>query len=212
MPLIQSTAWSIDAWLTAATLIVPSSSISIFAPVVSVISRITLPPVPITSRILSAGIFIVTICGANSLVPSRASVRALAISPRMWIRPSLACSRAIFMISSVIEVILISICSEVIPSFVPATLKSISPRWSSSPRMSDRTAKSSPSLIRPIAIPATALARGTPASIMDSDVPQTVAIEDEPFDSVISDTVRIVYGKSSALGSIGLMARHASLP
>ena len=40
---------------TAATLMVPSSSMSILAPVVSQISRITLPPVPITSRILSLG-------------------------------------------------------------------------------------------------------------------------------------------------------------
>jgi hypothetical protein len=33
---------------------------------------------------------------------------------------------------------------------------------------------------------------GTPASISASEVPQTVAIEDEPFDSVISETTRIV--------------------
>ena len=33
---------------------------------------------------------------------------------------------------------------------------------------------------------------GTPASISASEVPHTVAIEDEPFDSVISDTTRIV--------------------
>ena len=39
-----------------AILIVPSSSMSILAPVFSTISRITLPPVPMTSRILSVGI------------------------------------------------------------------------------------------------------------------------------------------------------------
>jgi hypothetical protein len=33
---------------------------------------------------------------------------------------------------------------------------------------------------------------GTPASISASEPPQTEAIEDEPFDSVISDTMRIV--------------------
>jgi hypothetical protein len=33
---------------------------------------------------------------------------------------------------------------------------------------------------------------GTPASISASEAPQTVAIEDEPFDSVISETTRIV--------------------
>ena len=39
-----------------------------------------------------------------------------------------------------------------------------------------------------MAIPAIDFSRGTPASIRDKEVPQTVAIELEPFDSVISDT------------------------
>ena len=43
-----------------------------------------------------------------------------------------------------------------------------------------------------MAIPATALFMGTPASISASEDPQTVAIEDEPLDSVISETRRIV--------------------
>ena len=64
----------------------------------------------------------------------------------------------------------------------------MSPRWSSSPKMSDRTAKSSPSFIKPIAIPETEFLIGTPASINASDEPHTVAIEDDPFDSVISET------------------------
>ena len=96
------------------------------------------------------------------------------------------------MISSVMPSILMSICSEVMPAAVPATLKSMSPRWSSSPRMSESTAKRSPSLIRPMAMPATGLASGTPASISASEVPQTVAIDDEPLDSVISETTRSV--------------------
>ena len=54
--------------------------------------------------------------------------------------------------------------------------------------MSDNTEYSSPSLINPIAIPATGSFMGTPASIRDKEVPHTVAIEDEPLDSVISDT------------------------
>ena len=69
------------------------------------------------------------------------------------------------MISSVMPAILMSICSEVTPCSVPATLKSMSPRWSSSPRMSESTAKLLPSLIRPMAMPATGRFRGTPASI-----------------------------------------------
>ena len=41
-------------------------------------------------------------------------------------------------------------------------------------------------------MPATGDFNGTPASISARDEPQTVAIEDEPFDSVISDTTRSV--------------------
>ena len=41
-------------------------------------------------------------------------------------------------------------------------------------------------------MPPTWLAIGTPASISASEVPQTVAIDDEPLLSVISETTRIV--------------------
>jgi len=58
-----------------------------------------------------------------------------------------------------------------------------------------------------MAMPATGALRGTPASISDREAPQTVAIDDEPFDSVISETMRIVYGNSWLAGSIGRMAR-----
>src|SRR3569832_2099197 len=79
--------------------------------------------------------------------------------------------------------------------------------------MSDRMAYSPEgSRIRPMAIPDTGDFSGTPASIRARDEPQTVAIDDEPLDSVISDTRRMVYGNSSADGSIGRMARHASFP
>ena len=78
--------------------------------------------------------------------------------------------------------------------------------------MSDRTLKSSPSLINPIAIPATGPLIGTPASINAKDVPQTVAIEEEPLDSVISDTILKVYGNASFEGNEELIALHASLP
>jgi len=43
-----------------------------------------------------------------------------------------------------------------------------------------------------MAMPATGRASGTPASIIDIDEPQTVAIEDEPLDSVTSETTRMV--------------------
>ena len=64
MPRIQSIAARDASASTAATLIVPSSSISILAPVTSQISRITLPPEPITSRILSLGMVMVVMRGA----------------------------------------------------------------------------------------------------------------------------------------------------
>ena len=82
---------------------------SILAPVTSQISRITLPPVPMTSRILSRGMEKAVILGACSLIPSRALDNALSMLSRMWSRPSRACSSAVRMISSVIPVILMSI-------------------------------------------------------------------------------------------------------
>ena len=69
--------------------------------------------------------------------------------------------------------------------------------------MSESTAKRSSSLIKPMAMPAVGRLSGTPASISDNEVPHTVAIEDEPFDSVISDTTRMVYGNCSRSGSMG---------
>jgi hypothetical protein len=43
-----------------------------------------------------------------------------------------------------------------------------------------------------MAMPETGFFSGTPASISASEAPQTVAIDDEPLDSVISETTRIV--------------------
>ena len=48
------------------------------------------------------------------------------------------------------------------------------------------------SVIRPMEIPATGAFNGTPASINDNVAPQTVAIEVEPLDSMISDVQRMV--------------------
>ena len=61
-------------------------------------------------------------------------------------------------------------------------------------------------------MPATGRLSGTPASISEIEEPQTEAIDDEPLDSRMSDTTRIVYGKSSCVGSIGTIARSASAP
>jgi len=58
--------------------------------------------------------------------------------------------------------------------------------------MSESTTARSPSATSPMAIPATGARSGTPASINARQPPQTVAIEEEPFDSVISDSTLIV--------------------
>ena len=51
-----------------------------------------------------------------------------------------------------------------------------------------------PSETRPIATPATGAAIGTPASMSARVPPHTVAIEEEPLDSRMSETTRSVYG------------------
>jgi hypothetical protein len=61
-------------------------------------------------------------------------------------------------------------------------------------------------------MPATARSIGTPASINDSEEPHTDAIDDDPFDSRMSETTRIVYGNFSVSGIIGTSARSASAP
>ena len=89
-------------------------------------------------------------------------------------------------------VTLMSIWRAVIPSRVPVTLKSMSPKASSLPRMSVRTVNvPSDSDIRPIAAPATGAEIGTPASIRASVEPQVDAIEVEPLEVTHSETRRI---------------------
>ena len=48
-------------------------------------------------------------------------------------------------------------------------------------------------------MPATGALIGTPASMSESEPPQTAAIDDEPFDSSVSETMRMVYGNFSSL-------------
>ena len=78
--------------------------------------------------------------------------------------------------------------------------------------MSVRTTWSSPSLIRPIAIPATGRVILTPAAWRASVDAQTEPIDEEPFDSSVSETSRIVYGNSDSSGIIGSSARWARFP
>ena len=116
------------------------------------------------------------------------------ILERICSRPSLACISAFSNISKLKPSHLMSICVAVIPFKVPVVLKSISPKWSSSPKISLNTAYfSSPGfLINPIAIPLTGAFIGTPASIKANVPAHTVAIDDEPLLSRIWLTRRTV--------------------
>src|SRR5215467_7699092 len=78
--------------------------------------------------------------------------------------------------------------------------------------MSVRIPTLSPSLTKPIATPATCDLSCSPASISASDAPQTDAIDEEPLDSRMSDTTRIVYGNSSLGGRIASTGRSARAP
>lgn len=87
-----------------------------------------------------------------------------------------------------------SIWMAVIPSLVPATLKSMSPPKSSSSWISERILKVpvSGSVMSPMAMPETGAAMGTPASMSERVDPQTDAMEEDPLDSRISVTTRMV--------------------
>ena len=61
-------------------------------------------------------------------------------------------------------------------------------------------------------MPATGAFSGTPASISARLVPQTDAIELEPFDSRISETTRMTYGNVVMSGITACTPRRARLP
>ena len=63
-----------------------------------------------------------------------------------------------------------------------------------------------------MAIPETGLFIFTPPSINANVPAHTVAIDEEPLDSKISETNRIVYGLTSFPGNIGLRALSAKFP
>ena len=107
-------------------------------------------------------------------------------------RASRACSSAAASTSAGMPSILVSSCRAVTNSDVPATLKSMSPKASSAPRMSVSVVYLPSAKTRPMAMPATGALMGTPASMSDSDEAHTDAIEVEPFDDSTSDTRRIV--------------------
>ncbi len=154
------------------------------------ISRIVAPALPMISPILLGCTVKCSVLGNASLVTIFCS--ASSISSRIWFLPLLAFSSASFNTLRSIPPNLISIWSAVIPFFVPATLKSISPSWSSSPIISVSTAYFSPSVTSPIAIPATRSTISISAPRSAKAPPQIVAIEEEPLLSKISETKRML--------------------
>ena len=191
----------------------PSFSTSTDAPVVSTMLRIVLPPGPMSAPILSTGMLTRVMRGALGF----SSVLGSASVPSMWLRmkarPSFAWASACRNISCVMPETLMSICRAVMPSLVPATLKSMSPKKSSTPWMSVSTWKlPSSSVISPMATPETGREIGTPASISAIVLPQTLPIEVLPFEPSASETTRKAYGKSASSGMTGASARSASAP
>ena len=146
---------------------------------------------------------------SSALGPGRtASIFSISSS-----RPLRACSRIVVISSICRPRALRSSCMPVIPSRVPETLKSISPKKSSSPMMSVTCVIfPSAAVNRPMEIPAQVALIGTPASINARHPPQTEAIDDEPLDSVMSLTSRTVYGNSSSSGSTASNDRSANAP
>ena len=98
----------------------------------------TLPLGPMTSPILSIGISMETIFGALLATWSRGSAMAPAMTSRMVSRASLAWRSALASTSAGRPAILVSSWRAVTASAVPATLKSMSPKASSEPKMSVR--------------------------------------------------------------------------
>ena len=169
---------------------VPSSWMSMSAPVAAMISLIRLPLGPITSPILSTGIWMLMMRGALALTSSRGIAIAPSMTSRIVKRASRACWSAPASTSPGSPVTFMSSWIAVTNSRVPATLKSMSPNASSAPRMSVSVTNLPSSAIMPIAMPATGALIGTPASISDSVEPQTLAIEVEPFELSTSLTSR----------------------
>ena len=117
---------------------VPSSWMSMSAPVSAMISLIFLPFGPITSPILSTGIWIERILGAIGLTSSRGAGIAASMTSRIVNRASRACFSASARTSPGSPDTFMSSWIAVTNSRVPATLKSMSPSASSAPRMSVR--------------------------------------------------------------------------
>mmetsp|Transcript_37625 Transcript_37625/g.69403 ORF Transcript_37625/g.69403 Transcript_37625/m.69403 type:complete len:201 (-) Transcript_37625:334-936(-) len=197
---------------------VPSSLTSqLSRPLSSIRALITLPPGPITRPIIEGGIFISKILGALAASCSLGVGIASFMMERMWVRAVLAFSRVFSTAPMLRPLFLMSSCIDVIPSSLPAILKSIIPSASSNPRMSVSIREFSSAMVsgstsNPMATPATGDFTGTPASISPKLHAQTVAMDDEPSDCVMRLSARTVYGNSFGSGIDGLSALSAKSP
>ena len=146
-----------------------------------------------TFPIFSGSILTIVMRGAIGEISARGLSRTFSISVMRCNRPSFACSKIVTISSSNNPRAFKSNWIPVIPSRVPETLKSISPKKSSSPMMSVTWVTRPSALVkRPTEIPAHVALIGTPASISARHPPQTLAILDEPLLSVISLVRRTV--------------------
>ena len=108
-----------------------------------------------TFPIFSGLIFMLSMRGACGLVSARGLGSTLSMLLRMLIRASLAIVNTSRIVSISTPRRLRSSCNPVMPNWVPATLKSISPWWSSSPRMSTTSCRLPFQENDPIEMPAT---------------------------------------------------------
>ena len=154
--------------------------------------RMFLPPGPMRAPIFSGLIWMTLMRGAWGESSARGAGRTDSMKSRIFMRATRSRSIAFSTRSHVRPRILRSTWKPVMPSRVPPILKSMSPQWSSAPRMSvTRIALLSSGVVkRPHEMPATGFLIGMPASIIARVPTQIDAIDEEPFEPMISETMR----------------------
>ena len=188
------TAFCVPSSVVEAIKMRPSSSTSIWTPDSSTILRIIFPPGPMMSRILSTGIVIVVMRGAQRDKFGAAACRwSPASCSRMCRRPSLRLHQGapqdLPVDAADLDVHLQGGDALARAGHFEVHVAEVHLRC---PGYHVRIANVSPYLTRPIAIPATGRLIGTPASISAKVLPQTLAWEVEPFEERTSETRRIV--------------------
>ena len=128
--------WALSRAPTVTVPTGPSPSTDTSAPVSCSMARIVLPLGPMISPTLSPGTSKLTIFGAVGPTSDRGREIASSITSRICMRASLAWASARASTSAGMPSIFVSSWRAVTKSAVPATLKSMSPKASSAPRMS----------------------------------------------------------------------------